>query len=177
MNDSTIAVRYARALFLSATENGTLDEVREDMDLILDVSGTREFKFLLESPVISVSRKLDLLYMIFSDNVQPATKGLLKVVVKNNRELFLPDIARKYHQLYKSHKGIRTAHLVSAREIQKETQEKILSLIREAFQSEIELTTEQNAALIGGFLIRTENLQYDASIATSLRKVKKQLLK
>jgi len=35
---------------------------------------------------------------------------------------------------------------------------------------------ESNDDLIGGFIVRVDNRQYDASVASSLKRVKKELL-
>jgi F-type H+-transporting ATPase subunit delta len=40
----------------------------------------------------------------------------------------------------------------------------------------VELKVEENKELIGGFVIRIDDKQYDASVASSLKEVKKQLL-
>jgi len=40
----------------------------------------------------------------------------------------------------------------------------------------VELSTAVDKDVIGGFVLTIEDLQYDASVATSLRKLKKQLL-
>ena len=58
MKAGRIAVRYARALFLSAREQGILDNVREDMEMILAaVTDLAEVKSLLESPVVETRKK------------------------------------------------------------------------------------------------------------------------
>ena len=53
----------------------------------------------------------------------------------------------------------------------------IKKLIARAFDSEVELKTAIDQDVIGGFVLTIEDLQYDASVATSLRKLKNQLLK
>jgi F-type H+-transporting ATPase subunit delta len=40
----------------------------------------------------------------------------------------------------------------------------------------VELTSSVDGDVIGGFVLTIEDMQYDASVASSLRKMKKQLL-
>jgi len=49
-------------------------------------------------------------------------------------------------------------------------------MIKETLKTSVELEMETKEDLIGGFVIRIDDQQYDASVAQSLRKVKKQLL-
>ena len=61
MNDGKISVRYARALFLSALDRQILDRVYADMALISEVCSVREFRELLENPIIRTSKNCELL--------------------------------------------------------------------------------------------------------------------
>ena len=58
MLDSIIAERYAKSLFELALETGKLEEVRKDMDLMVDVClNNRDFRQMLISPVIRPDKK------------------------------------------------------------------------------------------------------------------------
>ena len=52
----------------------------------------------------------------------------------------------------------------------------ISDLIRKAYDSEVELSSSVDEDVIGGFVLTIEDMQYDASVASNLRKIKKQLL-
>jgi F-type H+-transporting ATPase subunit delta len=52
----------------------------------------------------------------------------------------------------------------------------IRELIKKAYDSEVELTASVDGDVIGGFVLTIENLRYDASMASNLKKLKKQLL-
>lgn len=176
MNDSKISVRYAKALFGSAEESDKLDEVRKDMLQIQEICKLEEFDYFLSSPVMKGSQKHKVMTAILKDTVQPLTMGLIDLVLKNSRELYLPGIARNYEEQYKKHKGIKSAVLVSATTIDSTVKEKLAKVLKEALDSKIDLSTEKNKDLIGGFVIRIDDQQYDASVASKLKKIEKQLL-
>ena len=52
----------------------------------------------------------------------------------------------------------------------------IRDLIKNAYDSDVELSSSVDEDVIGGFVLTIEDLQYDASVASSLKKLKKQLL-
>ena len=176
MNDSKISVRYAKALFESALEKGILDKVREDMETVREVAKISEFQYMLITPVMKESEKNAVVDKIFKTSIQPLSLSLLTLVFKNGREQFIPAITRNFIDLYKKHKGIRSATFTSASAISAEMKKKVENIVTELVKTKVELKTEENKDLIGGFLIRIDDQQYDASVASSLRKVKKQLL-
>lgn len=177
MNDSKISVRYARALFESAEEKGLLDQIRKDMEEIQKVSRVHEFSVVLASPVIKPSQKLKMMEEMLSGQVDELTLSLLKLVIRNGREEYIPGIARYFTDLYKKHKGIVSATFTSATPVSKALRDKVEKVVREALETQVELVTGDNEELIGGFVIRIEDQQYDASVARSLKEVKSQLLK
>ncbi|HUM89320.1 MAG TPA: F0F1 ATP synthase subunit delta, partial [Prolixibacteraceae bacterium] len=59
--------------------------------------------------------------------------------------------------------------------------QKLVDELKEKFQKKtqrnIELSSETDPSLIGGFIFTIDGMQYDASIATRLATIKKQLQK
>jgi F-type H+-transporting ATPase subunit delta len=58
----------------------------------------------------------------------------------------------------------------------KEAIEKVGDLLEKELKTKVELTTQVNEDIIGGMIIRLEDTQYDASVATQIRKIKQKLL-
>ncbi len=177
MNESKISVRYARALFESAKGKDLLDEVRGDMDEILKVSRVNEFNELLLSPIIQPAQKLRIMEQVLSAQVGELTLSLLKLVLRNGREEYIPGIARYFTALYKQYKGIVSATFTTAKPVSKALRDKVRKAAEDTLETSIEMVADEKEALIGGFVLRIEDQQYDASVARSLNKVKKQLLK
>ena len=114
MNDGKISVRYARALFLSALDRQILDRVYADMALISEVCRVPEFRELLESPIIRPSKKSEILQETMGDRIDELTASLIRLVVKNGRESFLPGIAREFVSSTKEYRGITETVLTTA---------------------------------------------------------------
>ena len=66
MNESIITVRYAKAFFSLAKEKGQLDELKKDIESVLNIcSESKEFILFLESPIVKTSKKVNLIKEIF----------------------------------------------------------------------------------------------------------------
>jgi len=176
MNESQISVRYAKALFQSAADNDQLDAVFKDMELLSETSKFEDFQYMLAIPSMQVSKKCQFADTIFKKHMTKLSLSLVDLVIKNKREAFLPGIARNYLAFYRKDKGIRTASLVTAAPVDDATMKSIRDLIEKAYDSEVKLSASVDEDIIGGFVLTIEDLQYDASVASSLKKMKKQLL-
>jgi F-type H+-transporting ATPase subunit delta len=176
MDHGKISVRYAKALIADAEEQGIPDQIRNDMENLLNVlKSVPDLSHILESPIISRSKKLEILTSIFESKVHPLTISFFRLVVENNREDHLAGMARMYIYFYKEAKGIRLATLKTAVPVDKETRDKLANMIRKVFKTEIELAEETDKNLIGGFILQVEDQQLDASVSGQLNRIKKKL--
>ena len=176
MKAGRIAVRYARALFLSAKEQDLLDAVRKDMELVLaTVTGMDEVKNLLASPVVETRKKTEILVSLFNGRVSELALDFIRMVTRNGREVYLAAICRHYIKLYKEEKGIKVAHIETAMPLAPDIREALVSVITRAFKADIELAEEVNEGIIGGFVLRVEDKQLDSSVKGKLARIKKEL--
>lgn len=176
MNESQISVRYAKALFQSALEQKLLDQVYRDMEVLTSTCKLEEFQYMLVVPTLQPSQKISMCAEIFGKQLSGISISMINLVIKNKRESYLPGIARYFSDLYRKEKGVRSASLVTAQAIDDAAMEGIRKLIKKAYDAEVELTASLDSDVIGGFVLTIEGMRYDASVASNLRKLKKQLL-
>jgi F-type H+-transporting ATPase subunit delta len=176
MNESQISVRYAKALFQSAAEQHLLDDVYKDMEVLTSTCKLEDFLYMLVVPTLQPSQKIRLVRGIFEKNISKLSLSMINLVIKNKRESFLPGIARNFKDLYRKEKGISIASLITAQQVDESEMDGIRKLIKKVYDSEVELTTAVNGDVIGGFILTIEDMRYDASVASNLKKLKKQLL-
>jgi F-type H+-transporting ATPase subunit delta len=176
MNESQISVRYAKALFQSASEQQILDEIYKDMEVLSSTCQLEDFQYMLVVPTLQPSQKIKLMGQIFENHFSKISISMINLVIKNKRETYLPGIARYFRDLYRKEKGVRTATLLTAQAVDEVTMNRIRKLIKKAYDAEVELTASVDGELIGGFMLTIEDKRYDASVASNLRKLKKQLL-
>lgn len=178
MKVGKIAVRYAKALFMSAKDRDVLETVKEDTELILAaVTGLPDLQKLLESPVIEAGKKTSALLSIFEGKISDLAMDFIRLVTGNHREDYLDGISRHYIKLYKEEKGIKIASVETAAPLTKEVRQEMIALIKKTFKAEIELHEEVKSELIGGFVLRVEDQQLDSSVRGKLERIKKELQK
>lgn len=176
MNQSKIAVRYAKAFFEVAREKQLLDVAKADMEKVAVLCRQSNIKLLLESPVVKTSRKKAILQQIFQSSLNELSIKFLVMLAHNKREVYLPDIARDFIQQYHDDKGIKAAKVVTATTLDDKTQARLEEAIADLFKTELELTTETNPQIKGGFILRVGDQQIDASVSSKLKRIKRQLL-
>lgn len=176
MNESQISVRYAKALFQSADEKKILDQVQKDMELLANTCKQPEFQNLLLVPTLQPSEKVKVVEKLFKPHICETSMSLINLVIDNKRESYLPGIARNFGDFYRKAMNISSASLLTAEPVAENALNKIKEMMARAYDSNVELSTRVNRELIGGFVLTIENMQYDASVSTSLRRFRKQLL-
>lgn len=175
--DSLIRVRYAKAFFQTAKEKNLLGELKSDIENIFSICiNSPEFIGLLNSPVVKTRQKSELINQIFKNHLNDLTLKFLILITENKREAEIPGICRNFLELTRKDQNIKTATLITATEISSETTEKIRQIIEKETGAGIELATRINPELIGGMILRVDDKQYDASVATQLKKIRQKLL-
>jgi F-type H+-transporting ATPase subunit delta len=177
MDQSKINVRYAKAFFTLAKEKGLTTELRSDAGLVADVCSTStDFNLLLDSPVVKTSSKVKAIRSIFQGRINSYSVNFLILITENKREKFIPGIFRNLEDLYRQEEGIKTVVLTSVQPLNDSTVTEVRQILEKEFKSKVELSQKINPELIGGFVLRVGDQQYDASISTQLKKIKEQLL-
>lgn len=168
------AIRYAKAVLSLATDNNTVDAVNTDMELIKNtVAESKDLKDMLYSPVIRSSVKKAALLEIFK-NANKATVNLIDVLIANKRTSLLPEVASSYVTLFEQQKGNQIAEVTTAVPLTKDLEEKVLAKVKELTGKEAAITNIVDESILGGFILRVGDTQYNASIANQLNKLKRE---
>lgn len=176
MQNPRLAGRYAKSLVDLAQEKNQLEAVYADMKYLQEVcKQSKEFTNLLRSPVINSDIKEKIVSAVIGKNIGGLSAGFIQLLVKKGRENILPEIALSVTELYNEIKGIHIVKLTTATEASDELKASVIKKIKAdtPFQ-QIELETEVNESLIGGFQLEYNGNLIDASIARDLRDIQKQ---
>lgn len=177
MNESKITVRYAKALFALAKEGNVLEAVKNDMVLLGEcIHEVPELQFVISSPVIKVSEKIRLFKEVFKGAFHELTSSFVSLLLEKRREEFLAGISRYFITLLKADQGIKSAELITALPLDAGLRESLKKYIAKRFNSQVEMHESVDEKLIGGFILRVDDQQVDASIATKLERIKTALI-
>ena len=176
MSEIKVASRYAKSLIDLAVENNALQASYNDMVLFEKVvDETPELEAILKNPIVPLDKKTGILNGIFADKVGTLTLTFFKIVVNKGRSAILFATAKQFVQQYNQIKGIVTADVTTATALSAAAKEQIVAIVkRELGANEVIVKEKINEKLIGGFILKVGDKQFDASIASGLSKLKKE---
>ncbi len=171
MLETKVAKRYAKSLLDLAREQGALDTVYADMQQVVSVcEANRDLVMLLGNPIIATDKKLNILKTVFA-SVSRMSSAFFDILTRKGRESHLAGIAKEFVAQYKKSKGIESATVISAVGLDDNLRKLVYELVRDSVKSEVELVEKVDPKLIGGFVLRMGDKQYDASVSSELRKL------
>ena len=177
MSEHRAAYRYAKALMGLAVEQGKVREIEKDMRLILDtIEGSDPLKDVLHSPVITDHDKGNALKALFQ-KTQPLTSELFNLLATNKRVDLLKEVGEQYVALFDKMQGQDVATVVTTMPLNASLEKKILKQLKDITGREVVIENEIDPGLIGGFILKMGDLEYNASIASKLGNLKRELVK
>lgn len=179
MLNPKLSARYAKSLMDLAIEQGKLDAVYQDMQGLQGICrSSREFVSLMKSPIVKSDMKMGVVKSLIEGKSDALTLAFVQLIVTKGRDYFLPEIIDSFITQYKKHNKINEVKLTTAIALDNETVEHIKAKVAAQFPGmSIDMTTAVNEDLLGGFIVESNNNQFDASILRDLRDIKKQFLK
>jgi len=171
------AIRYAKAL-LQNVDGAKAKALMGDMQTIhATLEGSKELRNVLKSPIIKSEDKEASLLAIFKSQSEDV-KGLIKVLAQNQRTDILGAVSNSYMRLYNEAQGVKVAHVTSAVALSSDLEKQVLSKVKELTGSDnVTIENKIDESIIGGFILRVGDLQYNASIANQLSNLKREFSK
>jgi F-type H+-transporting ATPase subunit delta len=172
MQSTKASLRYAKAIFNLAKEQNIVDQLLLDFkSLAAIINEKTELFSLIKDPTIKHQKKIKLFQKVFDSKLHTTTMQFLILVLKKGRESMLSQMLDKYTELYNKEKGIVLAEIISSKPISEELKENIKQKI--SSDRKVELKETIDKSILGGFIINSGDLQYDASIRKKINNVKR----
>ncbi len=178
MVEDRIGYKYAKSLFEIAQEEGLVDSVKKDMDMIIELIDTNiEFKRFLHSPIIPNTQKQDLLNKIFSGRLSTSeSMDMISMLSAKGREMYLKELALAFQGLYDKSKNILRGTVISPEPLSDDFLKDIIAKVEKNRQIKLELLQETDPDLIGGFILKLGDRVFDGSVRRSLRRIERKLV-
>ncbi|MBP1222129.1 ATP synthase F1 subunit delta [Flavobacterium sp. 1355] len=175
MASTRAAIRYAKAILDLANSKGIAEVVNNDMKSIaLAISTNEELSAFILNPTIKGEVKESALLEVFS-NANGVTKGLFRLLFENKRFEILEAIAVEYNKLFDESNGIEVAKVTTAIPMDAALEAKVLAKIATLSNKKITIENIVDPSIIGGFILRIGDKQYNASVANRLQVLKREL--
>ena len=177
MREPTIAKNYAEALLDLAQKDGDLakwgrliDQFAEAMNSDAKLAG------FLASPRTSATEKNKVLAQALDGQVPAMFLKFLQAMVKNRRQLLIPQVATQYHALVDVVENRVHAAVTVAKPASEADQKSIADRLSKIVGKTVVPHFYVNPAVLGGLVVRVGDTVMDGSVRRRLARLKSQML-
>ncbi|MFL0505760.1 F0F1 ATP synthase subunit delta [Ureibacillus sp. 179-F W5.1 NHS] len=177
MSQSTIANRYANALFQLAQEKQIVAEVNADLEELVKVlETTPELLSLLATPKFSIERKKQIVAEIFA-SANPIVVSTLELLIEKKRVNEVANLAQQFKQLAAASQGFAEATVFSTRALTDQEKDEISSSFGKLVGKEkLTITNVIEPSILGGVRVQIGNYIFDNTVANKLEGLKRTLV-
>ena len=174
---SRVAKRYSKALFQLGDEENKLDQLEKDFKQIEDLlKESKEFKTFIANPLISEIEKAKIMAELFKDKLSATGYNFLQLLTNKKRSSVLPDVIEQFHLMLLRHRNILKGELVSVVDLSDTQVEQIKANIEKMTGKSVLFEKSLDPSIIGGFIVKVEDIIIDNSIRFQLNKLREQLI-
>ncbi|MDJ0849734.1 MAG: ATP synthase F1 subunit delta [Myxococcota bacterium] len=179
MISSGAARRYARALFSLAQEDGSVVEVRRQIDELADLLASNdELRYAIFRPLHpSKERRAVLDGVCARLSVSDTVRHFCAFLVDQRRVIEFETIRSAFAELADSAAGVERAEVVSATPLDEAQKDRLRRALSARTGRQIELTERVDPALLGGAVARVGGLVFDGSLRTQLEQLRGSLMR
>jgi F-type H+-transporting ATPase subunit delta len=170
-----IAEVYARALFQVASEQGALDEVREQLGQFADAMGeNRNLMQFFFSPYFSSEEKKAALARAI-EGANPAFLNFLEALIERHRMPVIFRIRERFDRMWEEARNLLAVEVTSAISLDDAIVQEIGKRVGEQTGRTVEVSSRVDPEILGGIVLRVGNFILDASIVNRLEQLRKQV--
>jgi len=176
VKDTTVAARYARALFIVTESHANTAQALADLKGMWEVlaPGTR-VGALLATPQVLLADKRKALAAAFEGKALRSVTLFVDLLLRKKRMKVFESVVPAFEALFEQSQGIKRAQVVSAVPLSEAEATRLHRELERQTGGKIRLTREVDPALLGGALVRIGDRVVDRSVATLLEAIAGQL--
>ncbi|MFZ5861776.1 MAG: ATP synthase F1 subunit delta [Nitrospirota bacterium] len=178
MQGEVLGRRYAKALFeLTKTDPGceAIAAALSELGRSLDARGPLADACLNPRYPIEAKRAV-LIAAIERSGAGGLAVKFLSLLLKKNRLSFLSTIASAYQALLDEAAGRRRVSVISAKTLDQQEQAALTQRLQSLTGRTVSLDVSVDPTVLGGLVIRSGSLYYDASLKGQLERLRRQLV-
>ena len=170
-----LARPYAKAVFASALNTESIDEIKEELKTMALVSLTTEVKSLVEDPTLSNNEILNSLNTLLDGSISKTSQSLLNVLAENNRFNLLEAIFEIYKEIVAKHKEQKSVEVFVATAPSSDTEETIKTRLVSSYGEGTNVEFKIDPNIMGGLSIKVGDETLDLSVKGKVKKLINQL--
>jgi F-type H+-transporting ATPase subunit delta len=175
--EKAVARRYAVALFHVGQENGQLDQIVVDYQLVLSfLKQDPRLGDLLRHQRMSVRRKKEVVRELWQDRVSKLFLNFMELLIDKRRERFLEAIYDLFASQVRQLHNIVIAEARTALPLDQQAESDLIKALERLTGKQIELETSLSPELIGGMTVKIGDRVFDGSVNRRLQLLGKSLV-
>jgi len=168
---TTLARPYARAAFEHARAAGDLAAWQAALSELAAITAEPKVAAAMRDPNQTAAQRAATLSGLTGDAAPSAVANLLSIMADNGRLSLLPEVAMLFDQLKQAVESTVAVHVTSAYPLSDAETQQLADTMQEKLARSITLTSETDPSLLGGALIRADDLVIDGSVRGRLNKL------
>ena len=172
-----LAHKYSRAIFELAQEEGKLAQYgKELLQVKKDLEAVPAAVSFFANPQVERKAKKELVKKMYEGELSQSIYHFLLLLVDKRRFALLSVIAEQFREMANAAQGIVIADVTTAQPATEAQQKKIAAKLEAVTGKKVELRLHENAALLGGVVVKIGDRRIDGSVAGRLQALQKELL-
>ena len=178
MRDPTISRNYAEALLALARKANDLDGWGGMLqDVASAIERDETLRTFLSTPRLGAAEKNEILGRAFQDRMPRLFVRFLQSLVKNRRQMLIPQIAVEYQNLLDENANRVHATVTMATEPAADETARLTTRLSEAFGKQVVPHVVVNPAILGGVVVRVGDTVLDGSVRRRLGALRARMLR
>ena len=167
---SSIAARYALAVFEIAQEADQVADLEKNIDVLSEVLDTSEdFNAMLKSPLLSRGAQGQAIAAVAAKlGLSEDLSNTLALMASKRRLFVVPALIGQLRALIAEQKGEETADVISAKALTKTQTDKLTAAIKAQIGKDVKINAAVDKDLIGGLIVKVGSKMIDTSIRSKL---------
>ncbi|MGD7042998.1 F0F1 ATP synthase subunit delta [Jeotgalibacillus proteolyticus] len=176
MSKSTVANRYAQALFELANQHGQVETVESELRTVQQVlSDNPDYILLLQSPKLTKEQKKQLVHQSFS-GLSHNVVNTLSMLIDRRRETEIAPMADAFIELSLANRGTAVAHVHSATKLSETDKASISQAFAQRVgKQSLQIHNIVDPTLLGGMRVRIGNRIFDGTLRSKLNRLEREL--
>jgi F-type H+-transporting ATPase subunit delta len=173
--ESTVAERYAGALFDLARESNSVESIERALDKFLGLLHDNDDlrRFVLSPMFSTAEQEQGLSAILKSIGITGLARDFLLVLAKNRRLFATANVIKAYKSFCAKARGEVEAEVISAVPLTKAQTQDLTDTLRQKLGKTPTLTATVDAKLLGGLIVRVGSQMIDTSLRTKLKNLEK----
>ena len=171
----TIARPYAKAVFSQALAAKRLPEWSAVLQTAAAVSSDARVKPLFGNPHVSAAQLVELFTAVGGAGFDAQARNLLATLADYRRLQFLPEIATAYERLRAEYERTVDVTVTSAVALSAAQQQRLTAALSKRLARDVRLHTAIDTKLLGGAVLKADDLVIDGSVAGGLTQLAAQV--